>query len=178
MNPPIFTVDPTLRWLRTTLAANRKRSRGYQYDPLANPFHRIWIGDGMRLSPELCEAFKISHVINCAFEDACPVEMRDAFEDNYICLNAIDSIDTDIFEWYDQFKSTMDDYLRDPFCTGVYVHCQAGMNRSATLAAAYIIKVLGMPPLYCLRRMILHRPCIMTNPSFQLQLINFIKKQG
>ena len=172
----LVIMDPLLYWLRTVLSGMRSRSLGFQHDPLANPFYRLWIGDGHRLTSELARLHSITHVINCADDSACPPAMKEAFLQNYTCLDAVDAIDVNIFVWYPLFKLTLDKYLQDPTCKGIYIHCQAGMNRSATLGAAYVIKTFRVPFVPFMQRMIQQRPCIMTNPSFQLQLVSFVKK--
>ena len=164
-----------LTWFRMQLNMRRRRSRGCVYDPLANPFPRIWIGNGSRLSPEFMKAFSITHIINCADETACPPNIKTMVP--YTCIDAIDSTRVHIFNtWYPKFNETMDAYLQDPLCKGVYVHCQAGMNRSAFLAAGYVIKTFGIPFSECVIRMVSQRPCVMTNPAFQHQLIDFVKR--
>ena len=128
--------------------------------------------------PGFIETFGITHIINCAEDEACPSQIRDAFTDRYTCIGAEDRLDVHLFHtWYPQFREALDRYLRDPLCRGVYVHCQAGINRSAFLAAAYAIKTYRIPFPACVTRMVTQRPCIMTNQSFQTQLLDFIKKQ-
>lgn len=171
---PSVCINIDMQWLRMQLHIRRRRSRGFQHDPLANPFPRIWVGNGSRLSPDMMRAFSITHVINCADESACPAFVKEIVP--YTCLNAVDSVYVRIFDWYPAFRATMDEYLRDPMCKGIYVHCQAGMNRSAFLAAAYVIRTFGVPFADCILRMVSQRPCIMTNPAFQAQLIDFVKR--
>uniref|UniRef100_A0A6C0I776 Protein-serine/threonine phosphatase n=1 Tax=viral metagenome TaxID=1070528 RepID=A0A6C0I776_9ZZZZ len=164
-----------LGWFRTQLHMRRRRSRGFIHDPVANPFPRIWVGNGSRLTPDFMKAFSITHIINCADDGACPSHVKTSVP--YTCLEAIDSVQVHIFNtWYAKFKETMDAYLQDPLCRGVYVHCQAGMNRSAFLAAAYVIKTFRIPFAECIVRMVSQRPCVMTNPAFQAQLIDFVKR--
>lgn len=166
-------MDPVLCWFSKTLKQSRNRSQGWIKDPVALPFPRIYVGDGLRLTPTFMEHMDITHVINCADESACSVDLSD---DKYTCLNAIDDIRANIFEWYPQFKQTLDKFLRDPTCKNVYIHCQCGMNRSAFLAAAYIIKTFRVSFEQCILKIVNERPCVMTNPSFQKQLIDFAKK--
>ena len=172
----LVIMDPLHVWLKGVLTAMRSRSLGFMRDPLANPFDRLWIGDGYRLTPELARIHDITHVINCADDSACPPAMKERFLQNYTCLDAVDALNVNIFVWYPLFKQTLDKYLQDPTCKGVYIHCQAGMNRSATLAAAYVIKTYRVQFIPLMQRMIQERPCIMTNPSFQAQLVAFVKK--
>jgi hypothetical protein len=166
-----------LVWLRIQLMRHRKRSRGYEYDPVANAFPRIWIGDGNRLTKQFMSSFNITHVLNCADDAACPSRIKSTLTpDRYTCLDAVDSLHVNIFKWYPKFKTAMDTYLRDPSCKGVYVHCQAGMNRSAFLAAAYIMRTFGVSFADCIQRIVSQRPCVMTNPAFQSQLIDFVHR--
>ena len=71
----------------------------------------------------------------------------------------------------------MDKFLRDPQCRKVYVHCHAGMNRSATLAIAYVHRRFGIPMMKLIESVARQRPCILTNPAFQRQLVEFASHQ-
>jgi hypothetical protein len=156
------------------LSKNRLLSRGPFLDPVTTPFSRIIVGDGLRLTCEFMELYNITHVVNCADESACRVILP---EDRYKCLNAIDSSTVNIFDgWYTEFKETMDRYLRSPECKNVYVHCQAGINRSVSLTAGYIVKKFGVPVEKVVQKMSQQRPCILTNEAFQEQLFHFAKK--
>jgi protein-tyrosine phosphatase len=89
-------------------------------------------------------------------------------------MNAQDTLETDIIrDFYPKFEETMDRYLRDPRCRKVYVHCQAGMNRSAALAIAYVHRRFGIPMMKLIESTVRQRPCILTNTSFQRQLVEF-----
>jgi hypothetical protein len=146
------------------------------HDPIANPFHRIWVGNGGRLTDDFMKAFSITHILNCAEDNACPSNIKASLPENrYTCINAVDSVDVQLFKtWYPTFKDALDKYLKDPSCKGVYIHCQAGMNRSAFMAAAYVIKTFGVPLGVCVSQMVAQRPCVMTNTAFQSQLIDFV----
>lgn len=74
---------------------------------------------------------------------------------------------------YPAFEAAMDAYLRDPACKNVYVHCQAGMNRSATLVIAYVFKRFRVEFAYLINHVARQRPCIMTNAHFQDYLVKF-----
>jgi protein-tyrosine phosphatase len=67
----------------------------------------------------------------------------------------------------------MDRFLRDPSCRNVYVHCQAGMNRSATLVIAYIVRRFRAPLHGVVEHVARQRPCILTNMHFQDYLCKF-----
>jgi hypothetical protein len=165
-------VHTEMSWITYTLNSHRQRSQGWTKDPVTLAFPRIFIGDGARLSPAFMELYRITHVINCADPSACRIDLD---SEKYVCLNAVDHPSVNIFEWYPQFKETMDKFLRDPSCLNVYVHCQCGINRSVFLTIAYIVKTFRIPLETCILRVVRERPCVMTNVSFQKQLIQFAK---
>lgn len=161
--------------VESILAPYRGRSRGPVYDPIASVFDRILLGPGCHFSPMFMQVYNITHIVNCAFEIDCPRWVKyQVGLDRYACMNAPDTIETNIIrDYYPKFEGVMDTYLRDPRCRTVYVHCQAGMNRSATLIAAYIHKRFRIPMAKLIDHIAKQRPCIMTNPAFQSQLAEF-----
>ncbi len=111
----------------------------------------------------------ISHVINCAWDEDCPEWWRTFFPDKYAVLNAIDSPHVTITDWYPAFEATLHEFLRSG--TGVvYVHCQAGINRSGFLALLYAVKNLGMELTSLVASVRHQRPCILQNSVFMDQV--------
>ena len=159
--------------LQSVLLPYRSRSRGYIHDPVAKVFHRILLGAGFYLLPNFVNGHQITHVINGADDIACPPSLRVYLGKNYTCLNAFDDETNIIEKHYDAFELAMDAYLRDPVCKNVYVHCQAGMNRSATLVLAYAVKRFRVKLLDIVHHVVRQRPCIMANPYFQDYLVKF-----
>lgn len=103
-------------------------------------FHtRVLVGPGALLTPRFVYTHNITHVINCAFDKDCPDWFRMKHPNRYRCINAYDNDSVNILQWYPQFESALQTFLRDGEGI-VYVHCQAGMNRSAFLALTYICK--------------------------------------
>ena len=145
----------------------------YLRDPPAFFHPRILVGPGAFLTPYFAQKYDITHVINCAFDEDSPSWWRTSKPTKYKVLNAIDSARVNILDWYPMFEETMKEYLRDG--TGVvYVHCQAGMNRSGSLALAYTCKNMAMefdPLVASVKR---QRPCILQNPVFTNQVKEFI----
>jgi len=145
----------------------------YLRDPPAFFHPRILVGPGAFLTSYFAQKYDITHVINCAFDEDSPSWWRNHDPSKYKVLNAIDSLQTNILDWYSEFESTMKDFLREG--TGVvFVHCQAGMNRSGSLALAYTCKNLAMefePLVASVKR---QRPCILQNPVFMNQVKEFI----
>jgi len=145
----------------------------YLRDPPAFFHPRILVGPGAFLTPSFAKKYDITHVINCAFDDDSPIWWRGRYPIQYKVLNAIDNAHVNILDWYSIFETTMHRFLRDG--TGiVYVHCQAGMNRSGSLALAYACKNLGMDFDQLVQSVRRQRPCILQNPVFTNQVKEFI----
>jgi hypothetical protein len=142
-------------------------------DPPAFFHPRILVGPGCFLKPYFAQKYDITHVINCAFDEDSPSWWRNHNPTKYKVLNATDSVRVNILHWYPEFEKTMQEFLRDG--TGVvYVHCQAGMNRSGSLALAYTCKNLGMEFDELVASVRKQRPCILQNPVFIDQVKEFI----
>jgi hypothetical protein len=145
----------------------------YMKDPPAFFHPRILVGPGCFLNPYFAQKHDITHVINCAFDEDSPSWWRNHNPSKYKVLNAIDSVRTNILNWYPEFEKTMHEFLREG--TGVvYVHCQAGMNRSGSLALAYTCKNLDMKFDELVASVKRQRPCILQNPVFMNQVKEFI----
>lgn len=137
-------------------------------------FHtRILVGAGTFLRPAFIQQHRITHVINCAFHEDSPTWFREVFPDKYVCLEAIDSANQNILNWYPKFEETMQRFLREGNGT-VYVHCQAGINRSAFLALVYVCKNFNMNIDSLMVVTKRQRPCMFSNSTFRKQVEEFI----
>jgi protein-tyrosine phosphatase len=67
----------------------------------------------------------------------------------------------------------MKNFLREGNGT-VYVHCQAGINRSASLALLYVLKNFDVEPISLIQSVRKQRPCMFSNPTFRRQIEEFI----
>ena len=88
-------------------------------------------------------------------------------------MNAVDSLDANILDWYPKFEETLHKFLKEGNGV-VFVHCQAGMNRSASLALAYVCKNFSvkMEDLYpAVKR---QRPIMFQNTTYLVQVREFI----
>lgn len=161
--------------LQSILDKNRHRSRGPVYDPIAAVFDRILLGPGLHLTPRFVHEHHVTHIVNCAEKAACPTwASTHVGPSGYIALEADDTPGFPLLkDYYPTFEKVMDMFLREPNCRCVYVHCMAGMNRSATLLAAYLHRRFGIPMEKVVDVMARQRPCVMTNPSFVEQLEEF-----
>lgn len=136
-------------------------------------YPRVLVGAGMALTVPFAYKHNITHVINCASEEDSPIWFRKRFPDKYVCLNAIDSPQVNILAWYEAFEEWMHHFLRQGDGT-VYVHCQAGMNRSGSLALAYVCKNFGLDLDTTIQATRLQRPILFQNSVFMDQVRKFI----
>ena len=145
----------------------------YLRDPPAFFHPRILVGPGAFLSPAFVTKYGITHVINCSHDDYSPIWWRSNYPTKYKLIEAIDSTQHNILDWYSEFEQALHSFLKEG--TGVvYVHCQAGMNRSASLALAYTSKNMGMDVDQMIQSARRQRPCILQNLVFMNQVREFI----
>ncbi len=127
----------------------------------------------MALSVPFAYKHNITHVVNCATDQDSPLWFKTKFPDKYVCLNAIDSVQANILDWYPAFEAWMQRFLREGSGT-VYVHCQAGMNRSGSLALAYVCKNFGLDLNNVVQATRMQRPILFQNRVFMDQVKQFI----
>ena len=151
----------------------RRNSRGWNVDPPAYIHSRILFGPGVYLTPEFLEKHSITHVINCAFDGDSPLWFRQTYPTKYKCLEAMDSLNVSIIGWYPMFERTIHQFLREEGSKCVYIHCQAGMNRSGFLALAFACHRLNMDFQSAVAVILRQRPCALMNPAFYKQVYEF-----
>jgi len=141
--------------------------------PAAWFYPRILVGPGAFLTQRFVAEMNITHVINCASDGDCPEWFPDRYPEKYLCLDAIDSPFVNILDWYPKFEAKLHEFLR--VGSGVvYVHCQAGMNRSGSLAMAYVCKNFHLPFEEVLVAVKKQRPVLLQNLVFMNQVREFI----
>jgi hypothetical protein len=146
----------------------------YMLQPPAYFHTRVLVGAGGMLRPSFAKRYDITHVINCAFDEDSPTWWRQHVPNNYVVLNAVDSrTGVNIMDFYPRFEETMLRFLREGSGV-VYVHCQAGMNRSASLALAYSCAHFHMDLDALVAATKRQRPCILQNTVFTNQVKKFI----
>lgn len=156
----------------------RRLSRGFMKDGPARVHPNILFGAGCMLTPEFVNKHEITHIINCASDCDSPEWIPESFGNNYICLHAIDSFESDITLWYDSFESTMSSFLRASDCKTVYIHCQAGINRSAFLTLLYCCYRLHYNFEMTCKSILVQRPCAFTNYVYYNQVKTYIKNRA
>jgi len=92
-------------------------------------------------------------------------------EFNYLVINALDTVNTNLFEKFE----TANDFISDALFNNnkVLVHCMAGRSRSATIVSAYIIKTFGMDYSNVLNVIKSKRSIVQPNESFSKQLVEY-----
>lgn len=145
----------------------------YLRQPPAWFYARILVGPGQILTPSFAAHYRITHVINCAMDEYSPIWFRMRHPTRYRVLNAIDSPTVNILTWYPAFASALYQFLRESDGV-IYVHCQAGMNRSGFLALAYVARNFGVDLGALIQSVKYQRPCILSNPVFMNQVKEFI----
>jgi hypothetical protein len=141
--------------------------------PAAWFYPRILVGAGAFLTQRFAAEMNITHVINCADDGACPEWFSDRYPERYLCLDAIDSPYVTILDWYPKFEAKLREFLRSGSGV-VYVHCQAGMNRSGSLALAYVCKNFHLPLDEVVVATQRQRPVLFQNRVFMNQVKEFI----
>lgn len=154
----------------------RRNSKGWVNDPIARIHTKIHLGSHLNVDITTFNERNITHVVNCAEDRWCPRWFKLEFPERYACIDAVDSPDVDITAWYSYFSEKMNEFLRDPECTGIYVHCQAGINRSAFLSMIFLCLKFGYTIDQSFKVIAMQRPCTFTNLSFRKQVIDYIKK--
>lgn len=158
--------------------AYRRNSKGFLSDPPAKLHPSIMFGPGVFLTPNFIEKNKITHVINCATDCDVPSFVKESFKERYAVLNAIDSYNVDITDWFPSYALYMNKFLQDRKCQLVYVNCQAGMNRSGFLTVLYSCLKFKYKFEDACRAVVLQRPCALMNPIFYKQVEDYIKKHS
>ena len=137
-------------------------------------FHpRILVGSGDWITPARMARHNITHVVNCAMDEFTPLWWRLAHPLQYAVMNAIDSPGVNILAWYPKFETALRRFLREGDGV-VYVHCQAGMNRSAFLALTFVCKNFGNSYDFMMKVTKHQRPCMYQNQVFMNQTREFV----
>jgi hypothetical protein len=159
-----------------TYQVYRRCSNGWQRDPPAKIYTNIIFASADHLTPRFVMANNITHVINCALEADSPEWFKSSNPEKYYCLNAIDSLDTNIVDRFGEFEYVMDKFIREPDSATVFVHCQCGINRSGFLSLLYGCKKFGYSYDEMVKIILKQRPCALTNYVFKAQCFDFVKK--
>jgi protein-tyrosine phosphatase len=154
------------------LASIRRMSGGPFSDPPIPLTHTLLVGPGVYLTPSFVKTNEIENIINVAEEVSCPRWARLSFGKRYKHLPMDDSEKESLNRIYAQFAAALDSSKGR-----TYVHCHAGMNRSVSMSIAYILRKYNVQIEDVVGFAARHRPCILTNPHFNKQLLEISKKK-
>lgn len=146
----------------------------YLRQPPAYFHSRILVGPGAFLTPKFVYERGISHVINCAEPIHSPEWFQTKYPTRYACLGAPDTPHHRILDWFPMFAQTLQTFLRETTGGTVYVHCQAGINRSACLALTYVCTKFHMDGETMLEAFLRQRPCMFQNSVYRSQVLTYI----
>ncbi|KAJ1310975.1 hypothetical protein OPQ81_009484 [Rhizoctonia solani] len=124
----------------------------------------LWVGDfGAATSIELLEMAGVKYVVSCM---RGKVRVHETMRRYQIPLD--DTEEQDVLAYLPATIAFIQKALASG--DGVLIHCMAGMSRSATIAAAYLMYSQGLDPAGALELIREVRPTIQPNPSFLHQL--------
>lgn len=131
----------------------------------------IWLGDASdAMDIDTLKEQGIDSVVNCAEKHTLTCEEYYPFGWRYLGLECDDSAKYDILgNHLDEFVAFMDECVVNK--KKVLVHCVAGINRSATLLIAYLVRRRGMSLIDAISLCHAKRPIILTNEAFVMSLI-------
>jgi protein-tyrosine phosphatase len=152
----------------------RQFSRGYLLDKPVVVHPKIMLGCGEHLSLSFKNKYDIQYVVNCAFDEYCPLWFRNQNSQNYECIQALDHESVDITLWYPKFERSMDKFIKED--GKVFVHCQKGMNRSAFLLIIYLCLKFKYELKNVVKHIAIIRPCVFSNINFRQQVIDYVEK--
>ncbi|KAG9110285.1 hypothetical protein FRC07_008219 [Ceratobasidium sp. 392] len=124
----------------------------------------LWVGDfGAATSLELLEEAGVKYVVSCM---RGKVRVHETMRRHQIPLD--DTEEQDVLSYLPATIAFIQSALASG--DGVLIHCMAGMSRSATIAAAYLMHSQGLDPTGALELIREVRPVIEPNPAFLHQL--------
>jgi hypothetical protein len=138
-------------------------------EPPVYVYPGLLLGAGYMLTPRFVSDHGITHVINCAFPEDSPMWFRTRYPSRYACIKAVDSKDVKILDWYPKFEETLRRFLRAPGVGTIFVHCQAGVNRSAYLLLYFMTRNFGFDFKTSVQNVRRFRT-ICTNPAFMKEI--------
>lgn len=128
----------------------------------------LWLGPiGLTYDSEFLTTNKISHIVRVLEDDSTlAIVYSRGIKTHYIKI--FDGDEQPIGDHFNSAVAFIDDALSGG--NSVYVHCYAGVSRSPTIVAAYLIKIHKMTAAEALKYIAERRPCIDPNEGFRAAL--------
>lgn len=112
-----------------------------KYDSLDKIINHIYLGDiNNAFNKPLLIKYNIKNVISI-IHGSYPIYPNDF---NYLILDAIDNEKQSIIDLFESSNTFIDNAIKNN--ENIYIHCIAGVSRSSTLIAAYLIWKYNMKP--------------------------------
>ena len=145
-----------------TFAKKMARQSDSQYPPVEF-LPGVWLGNQF----DTYEDYE--HVVSVMDDPSlvCPLSKDESPQNTRKHFYARDDGTTDIMALFPEFMKYLDSL---PSGGRTLIHCQAGINRSATLATAYYMRKTGKRLLEAIDYMVRLRPIILCNEDFLAQL--------
>eukprot|EP00045_Choanoeca_perplexa_P001739 m.21399 g.21399 ORF g.21399 m.21399 type:complete len:238 (+) comp11137_c0_seq1:227-940(+) len=154
-----------------------------EQDRLQNPDKRkfsaaqllphVILGDGEdAMDLDMLTRLGVSAVVNCAASSTLTGQTNYPPHFAYLAFDALDQPEYDLLgQHFDAFSQFLEEARRQNRV--VFVHCQAGVNRSASLCVAYLMLLQHIPLVQAIEHCARLRPCILRNEGFIEQLVVF-----
>jgi len=120
------------------------------------------------------ESGQITHVLNCTGEALeYPTDVS-----QLVLEGAADAGGYPLLQLHFERARAFIDEARQHASSRVLVHCRMGKNRSAAIVAAYMIAAEKVPLLEAVQRVFNARPIVLSNQTFQRDLVRLAEKEG
>ena len=134
----------------------------------------LWLGDeDCAIDINTLQSLGINYILNCAGYDVMDVKYPSNFQTHVLFADDADDyniINDDIASCIEFVTNCINNNGK------ILIHCLAGMNRSATITIAVLMYFKGMDLLSCIKYTQQRRGWILSNESFQRQLVQYAQK--
>ena len=157
----------------TTYKAHKKSCRGVDWEANEIIDDFLWLGS-IKSAKNVSQIYKlgITYILNCA--DFHSIKGYTGSQFNLLCLGAKDK---EGYHILDHHLSDAIKFIQEASDNNskILVHCIGGVNRSAAIVIGYLLYLQkDEPSLYDATKMVVEkRPFVLTNKSFQRQLLNY-----
>lgn len=173
----IHSLDDTKRWPRSLLPPDPFNQIVALDGSMSRKLPSIYLGSVKTLSehPEFLD--QIGAVVSVIDSDRFPKKLLQHYvgrDRGFLYIDLDDDRHENLEQYFDQTHSFIKRHLDRGF--NVYVHCVAGMSRSSSVVAAFLMKEFGLTAEEALNYVKSRRPIIRPNSGFIHQLVDYESK--